>query len=64
MIGDRPDTDILLGHNASIDTCIVLTGVVRSEIEMEHWINQDPRVKPTYIMQSFGKFTGDEYLSN
>jgi len=35
MIGDRPDTDILLGNNAGIDTCIVLTGVVRTEIEME-----------------------------
>jgi len=30
MIGDRPDTDIMLGYNAGIDRCLVLTGVVSS----------------------------------
>lgn len=27
MIGDRTDTDIALGNNAGIDTCLVLSGV-------------------------------------
>jgi len=31
MIGDRPDTDIALGHNAGIASCLVLTGVVTNE---------------------------------
>jgi ribonucleotide monophosphatase NagD (HAD superfamily) len=39
MIGDRPDTDILLAHNAGIDKCLVLTGVVTSESEINNWIN-------------------------
>jgi ribonucleotide monophosphatase NagD (HAD superfamily) len=34
MIGDRPDTDICLGSNASIDKCLVLTGVVEHESHM------------------------------
>jgi ribonucleotide monophosphatase NagD (HAD superfamily) len=28
MIGDRPDTDICLGYNGGINTCLTLTGVV------------------------------------
>lgn len=28
MIGDNPATDICLGSNAGIDTCLVLTGVI------------------------------------
>ena len=35
MIGDRPDTDMLLAHNAGIDKCLVLTGVVDSMDEVD-----------------------------
>ena len=31
MIGDNPGTDIAMGNNAGIDTCLVLTGVVKNE---------------------------------
>lgn len=31
VIGDRPDTDILMGNNAGIASCLVFTGVVTSE---------------------------------
>jgi len=30
MMGDNPATDISMGNNAGIDTCLVLTGVVES----------------------------------
>eukprot|EP00347_Sterkiella_histriomuscorum_P020427 403337848 len=54
MIGDRPDTDILLGTNAGIDKCLTLTGVVESLDEIPSWIEKNPGCKPTYVMQSFG----------
>ena len=34
MIGDRPDTDIALGSNGGVDTCLVLSGVVKDENEV------------------------------
>lgn len=30
MIGDRPDTDIAFGNAAGVDTCLVMTGVVKN----------------------------------
>jgi len=30
MIGDNPGTDIAMGNNAGIDTCLVLTGVAET----------------------------------
>jgi len=55
MIGDNPPTDIALGNNAGIDTCLVLTGVVQTMEEMDEYIAQDPKLfKPTVILPSFG----------
>ena len=58
MIGDRPDTDMLLAHGAGVDKCLVFTGVTENEEELRRCIEKDPRVKPTYIMQSFGLLDG------
>lgn len=54
MIGDRPDTDMLLAQQAGIDRCLVFTGVTTNEQEMERFVAKDPRVKPTCVMRSFG----------
>lgn len=54
MIGDRPDTDILMGHNAGISSCLTLTGVVQSEDEIPAWIAKNNKFSPTYILSSFG----------
>lgn len=54
MIGDRPDTDMLLAHNAGIDKCLVLTGVVESMDEVDQWVAKDPKCRPSYIMKSLG----------
>ncbi len=37
MIGDRPNTDIALGHNAGIDSVLVLSGVVKDEADAAVW---------------------------
>lgn len=55
MIGDRPNTDIALGNNAGIDSCLVLTGVVQNEEEALRWAMQDPANRPTFIVKSFGE---------
>jgi len=54
MIGDRPDTDMLLAHNAGIDGCLVLTGVTRDEEELGCFVEKDPRVRPKFVMHSLG----------
>ena len=55
MIGDRADTDIALGNNAGIDSCLVLTGVTRNEDEAKEWIERDQSFQPTHILDSFGE---------
>ena len=30
MIGDNPQSDIALGNNAGIDTCLTLTGFIQT----------------------------------
>ncbi len=37
MIGDNPETDIALGNNCGIDSCLVFTGVCKDYIEAENW---------------------------
>ena len=54
MIGDRPDTDILLGYNAGISKCLTLTGVVGGIHEIPSWIEKHPGCTPTYVIRSFG----------
>ena len=41
MIGDRPDTDILMANRAGIASCLVFTGVVRHEVEVDEWVLKD-----------------------
>ena len=54
MIGDNPATDISLGSNAGIDTCLVLTGVIQSESDLSQYIQRDAKNEPTHIMNSMG----------
>jgi 4-nitrophenyl phosphatase len=54
MIGDNCQTDIALGNNAGIASCLVLTGVVQDKEEAYMWAARDPSYKPTYILRSFG----------
>ena len=55
MIGDRPNTDIVFGKVAGVDTCLVLTGVVLSKEDFEdNWQNENQDYEPTYIMHMVG----------
>ena len=54
MIGDNCQTDIALGNNAGISSCLVLTGMVKNEEEAINWAKQDSKYRPTFIMKSFG----------
>lgn len=55
MIGDNPMTDIALGNNAGISTCLTLDGVVKNLQEAAEWSTREPsQYKPTHIIQSFG----------
>lgn len=35
MVGDRPDTDIAFGNASKIDTCLVMTGIVKDQQDFE-----------------------------
>lgn len=54
MIGDNCQTDIALGNNAGISSCLVMTGVVKNEDQAYQWAKQDEDFKPTYFLKSFG----------
>ncbi len=45
LIGDRLETDILMGINLGIDTALVSTGV-------RHYMNGNSEIKPTYYFNS------------
>jgi glycerol 3-phosphatase-2 len=55
MIGDRVDTDIMMGNLAKIHTCLVLTGVVTSEKDLAEWQKRNEDYNPTWILESFGE---------
>ena len=54
MIGDRPDTDIALGNNSGIASCLVLSGVCKNEEEVYQYAKQASNMEPTYVIDSFG----------
>ena len=54
MIGDRPDTDIALGNNSGIASCLVLSGVVTKESEIAEYVNHNRNFTPTHVIDSFG----------
>lgn len=54
MIGDRLDTDMLLGYNAGIDKCVVLSGVIQSHEDIYEQVLRDQKYCPDYILKSFG----------
>jgi len=54
MVGDRPNTDIAFGNASGIDTCLVMTGVVKDEEDFnKNWATGQTQI-PKYFMQSFG----------
>ena len=55
MIGDNPSTDILFGKAAGIDTCMVLSGVVKGMDDFKtNWLPKNPDYDPTFVMQMVG----------
>jgi|TARA_B110000438_G_C15813234_1_gene650707 HAD superfamily hydrolase (TIGR01457 family) len=57
IVGDRPETDIQMGINASIDSALVLTGVTK----LENAITS--QIKPTYIINSILHLLPDKILN-
>ena len=50
MIGDNCQTDIALGNNAGISSCLVMTGVVKDEEQAVQMAEQNEDFKPDYIL--------------
>lgn len=51
MIGDRVDTDVQIGKNAGIDTCLVLSGVTNPEM-LENELKKKDAVVPNYVCKA------------
>jgi ribonucleotide monophosphatase NagD (HAD superfamily) len=49
MIGDRLETDVLMGLNAGMDAALTLTGAT------DKTILNDSAIKPTYVVQNLGE---------
>ena len=49
MVGDRVETDILMGHQAGMRTALVLSGVTRRE-DIPH-----APAQPDYILESIAE---------
>ncbi len=54
MVGDRPETDIVFGHNAGMGTALVLTGAGRLTS-----LSQAP-MQPDFVLQSIAELTVEE----
>ena len=54
MIGDRPDTDMMLGYNGGITKVLTLTGVVLREEEIDLFVDAERKSMPDFILPSFG----------
>ncbi len=52
MVGDRVETDILMGHRAGMQTALVLTGVTRRE-HLPH-----APAQPDYVLESIAEIPG------
>ena len=48
MIGDRIDTDILVGKNAGVDTCLVFTGVYTEDMLLQE-LKKEDSIVPDYV---------------
>ena len=46
MVGDRLETDILMGHRAGVDTALVLTGITKRDALL------DSSIQPDYVLDS------------
>jgi ribonucleotide monophosphatase NagD (HAD superfamily) len=53
MVGDRLETDIVMGRRAGMSTALVLSGVTRRE-DLFH-----SSIQPDYVLESIADLIGD-----
>ena len=51
IIGDRLDSDILLGNNAEIDTLLVMTGVTNEKL-LQDTLTKKGGIRPVHIVKN------------